>query len=265
MYKKLKNYFCIIGITLWLVGCSSSVELISGLPEQDANEVMLALMHNGISASKSVNKDGNATVNINAGDVSHALDILRQAGLPRTQYQGFGDVFKKDGLISSPLEERARYIYSLSQELENTLSQIDGVLVSRVHVVLPERGSAGDPSLPSSASVFLKYRADYDLDALIPQIRRLVTNSIPGLGSEKVSVVLVPTQATDTLKATSLETVLGFMVDAKSAKSLTWTLGISWMLLALALLFSVLLGWQQRDQLRSVFGNVSQMTKRKGK
>ncbi|MCE4861265.1 EscJ/YscJ/HrcJ family type III secretion inner membrane ring protein, partial [Campylobacter jejuni] len=79
------------------------------------------------------------------------------------------------------LEERARYIYALSQELTNTLSQMDGVLAARVHVVLPERGGVGENTTPSTAAVFIKHQAGYNLDALQPQIRKLVTHAIPGL------------------------------------------------------------------------------------
>jgi type III secretion protein J len=64
-----------------------------------------------------------------------------------------------------------------------------------VHVVLPERSPAGEETTPSSAAVFIKHHADASLDTVQPQIRRLVTNSIPGLTGERVSLVLVPAAA----------------------------------------------------------------------
>ena len=105
-----------------------------------------------------------------------------------------GQIFRKEGLVSSPLEERARYIYALSQELANTLSQMDGVITARVHVVLPERGGVGEEATPSTAAVFIKTQPGYALDALLPQIRRLVIHAIPGLSEDKVSVALINAQ-----------------------------------------------------------------------
>ena len=99
-------------------------------------------------------------------------------GLPRERFDGMGQIFRKEGLVSSPLEERARYIYALSQELANTLSQMDGVITARVHVVLPERGGVGEEATPSTAAVFIKTQPGYALDALLPQIRRLVIHAI---------------------------------------------------------------------------------------
>jgi len=112
-------------------------------------------------------------------------------GLPRERYAKMGEIFRKEGLISSPLEERARYIWALSQEISSTLSQIDGVIKARVHVVLPERSAGGDPSLPSSAAVFIKHKTGVNLEDSVAQIKRLVANSIPGLSGEKVSVILI--------------------------------------------------------------------------
>lgn len=249
----IKLRFLSLLLLVWLTACSSNVELIASLQDPEANEVISALLHAGISASKIPGKDGIVSIQVDGKDVSHALDTLNAAGLPRARYSGFGEVFKKDGLISSPLEERARYIYSLSQELENTLSQIDGVLSARVHVVLPERGAAGDPSLPSSASVFLKYRPDFDLDPITPQIRRLVTNSIPGLSSEKVSIVLVPAQAIErNMTGPSLTSVFGFSVNTQSAQALSITLIISWLLLLLSIAGVSYFIWSKRIQLANL-------------
>lgn len=198
---------CLAGLlALLLAACGARVELMAAIPEAEANEVLAALVNAGIAAQKIPGKEGMVGVSVAADQVGRAVDLLRTQGLPRSRFAGMGEVFRKEGLISSPLEERARYIYALSQELGATLSQIDGVIVARVHVVLPERGSPGDPNLPSSAAVFIKHQAAYNLDTVQPQIRRLVVNSIPGLVPDKVSIVTVaaqtaPAQATEAAPA----------------------------------------------------------------
>ncbi len=180
---------------LLISACTSKVELMAALPESDANEVLGALQNAGIPAEKIPGKEGMVGLQIAADQVGRAVDLLREQGLPREKFAGMGQVFKKEGLISSPLEERARYLYALSQELGATLNQIDGVIVARVHVVLPERSASGEAPQPSSAAVFLKYQDGYDIESLQPLVRRLVLNSIPGLSAEKLTIVMVPSQS----------------------------------------------------------------------
>lgn len=182
-----------------LSACGGSIELMAAIPESEANELLAVLLNAGISAHKQPGKEGMVSLHVDSGRVANALDALRAKGLPRERFSGMGEVFRKEGLISSPLEERVRYLYALAQELGNTLSKIDGVMVARVHVVLPERGSGGDPSTPSSAAVFIKYQEGYNLDTVQPQIRRLVTNSIPNLTAEKVAVIMVASQGVENL------------------------------------------------------------------
>lgn len=129
--------------------------------------------------------------------MNRAVRVLNAAGLPRQSRASLGDIFKKEGVISTPLEERARYIYALSQELEATLSQIDGVIVARVHVVLPERIAPGEPVQPASAAVFIKHSAALDPDSVRGRIQQMVASSIPGMStqsaeSKKFSIVFVP-------------------------------------------------------------------------
>lgn len=185
----------VAGAIALLGACAGSVELMAALPEAEANELLAVLLNAGIDARKQPGKEGMVSLHVEGGKVAQALDALRARGLPRERFAGMGEIFRKEGLISSPLEERVRYLYALAQELSNTISKIDGVMVARVHVVLPERGSAGDANTPSSAAVFIKYQDGYNLDAVQPQIRRLVTNSIPNLAAEKVSVIMVASQA----------------------------------------------------------------------
>lgn len=193
--KQLKKIIIVsayLAFSFLLTACGSKIELLAEVSESEANDVLAVLLNAGIDASKKPGKEGMVSLDVNQSDVAKAIDVMRAEGLPRERFVKMGEVFRKEGMISSPLEERVRYIWALSQELSATVSQVDGVIKARVHVVLPERGSGGDPTLPSSAAVFIKHKAGYNLEDVQAQIKRLISNSIPGLSAEKVSVVLLP-------------------------------------------------------------------------
>ncbi|MEJ2418897.1 MAG: type III secretion inner membrane ring lipoprotein SctJ [Exilibacterium sp.] len=189
------RYLLVAAVLTALCGCERRVELLSELSERDANEVVAVLSNKQIEATKNVGKDG-VSVIVDSLEMPRAVRMLEAAGLPRRSRTSFGDVFKKEGVISTPLEERARYIYATSQELESTLSLIDGVVVARVHVVLPERIAPGEPVQPASAAVFIKHRSHLDPDVVKPRVRRMMQNSIPGLAENqaKLSVVFLPAE-----------------------------------------------------------------------
>lgn len=232
--RRWRSGLLALGLCALLAACGGRVDLMAAIPEDEANEILSALLDAGIGADKVPGKEGAVGVRVDGDKVARALELLRERGLPRERYAGMGQVFRKEGLISSPLEERARYIYALSQELSSTLSKIDGVVTARVHVVLPERGAAGEAGVPSTAAVFIKHQDGYNLDIIQPQIRRLVTNSIPGLTADRVSVVFVSAQPRSAAAAASpLDQVMGFAVAPGSAAALS---GLLWGLIALAVL-----------------------------
>ena len=241
----------VLGSCLLLAACGARVDLMGAIAEDEANEVLAALINASIATEKVAGKDGMVGVRVAGNEVGRALQVLRENGLPRERFAGMGQIFKKEGLISSPLEERARYIYALSQELSNTLSKIDGVLAARVHVVLPERGTAGETGVPSTAAVFIKHQDGYNLEIIQPQIRRLVTNSIPSLASDRVSVVFVASQMRPGAEtAEARESVWGFDVPQSAAAGLS---SLIWALAGIALLALAALGygaWYFRAQLR---------------
>lgn len=237
----------LLGVLLLLAACGARVDLFSAANESEANEVLSVLLDAGISARKTTTKEG-ISISVDGPEVARALDILGSRGLPRARFQGMGQIFRKEGLVSSPLEERARYIYALSEELTNTLSQMDGVLTARVHVVLPERGGVGETTTPSTAAVFIKHQTGYSLDALQPQIRKLVTHAIPGLTEDRVSIALVSAQPPvgNAVQPLLSRHVLGIEVAAGSSLALATLLGaMALIIVALAAGLGYLL-WRSR-------------------
>jgi type III secretion protein J len=182
-------------LPLLLAGCK--VELYSGLNEQEANEMMAALAAEGISAAKERQENADWQVLVDESRIGASLALLRSQGLPEERYSNLGEVFKKQGLVSTPSEERMRYIYAVSQELSQTLRKLDGVVDARVHVVIPANDPLADSDKlrPSSAAVFIKHRPDTDLTLLVPAVKDMVAHGIEGLTHDQVSLTLVPARA----------------------------------------------------------------------
>jgi len=199
-----------------LSACSSDVNILTVTNESDANEVMSSLLNSGITPSRTATKTG-IVIAVPSSTMANALEVLRQAGLPRERFEGLGKTFQKEGMISSPVEERALYVHALSQELANTLSKIDGVVVARVHLVLPEPAGVDRVATPAKAGVFIKYHADQPLDAVLPQLRTMITHAIPGLTADNVSVALVPAATgKEPMKPTPGKNIMGVKVAPES-------------------------------------------------
>ncbi|MGI9504029.1 MAG: type III secretion system inner membrane ring lipoprotein SctJ [Geminicoccaceae bacterium] len=200
-----------------LVCCVSGckVDLYTGLSEEQANDMLAILLRHGIDAGKSIGDDDFLAISVEESRFADAVEILKSRGYPRASYDNIGEIFEKEGLVSSPMEERFRFVYALSQELADTISRIEGVLDARVHVVLP---NAGDGSaMPSSAAIFVKHTEGAQIDKSVPDIKNLITNSIEGLSYDRVSVTLFPSeQASPSIIDDSMAEIAGIFVSRSS-------------------------------------------------
>jgi type III secretion protein J len=181
-------------VALLLSGCGGQ-ELYTKLSERQANEMVAVLQSAGIAAGKST-KDGAVwVVSAPEAKFARAIETLHANGYPREEFETLGKVFKKEGFVSSPLEERARLNFGLTQELSNTLSSsIDGVISARVHLAVPEKDPLAEKARPASASIVIKHRPGVDLSGLRDQIRAVVVTAVEGLPYDNVTVALFPAQ-----------------------------------------------------------------------
>jgi type III secretion protein J len=169
-----------------LLGCQEQIQ--SGLSETDANEIVAVLSEEGIKAGKKKGDDKAWIVSVEKDEFSSAVRALRARGMPKEPLVGLGEVFKKQGLISTPTEERARLTFALQNELSRSINLIDGVVAARVHVVMPKQDHFTEKAKPSSVSVFVKHAPETSLARLTPQIQRFIATSIEGVNYDNISV-----------------------------------------------------------------------------
>ena len=177
-------------VPLLLSGCKEV--LYSEIPERDINMMVMILEKNGITARRQSNGDNKYSLVVEETDFTRAVDILASKGYPKKQFKSFGDIFSNDGIVKTPFEQRARFMHALNQELSQSLSEIQGVVTARVHVMIPETTRFGTAKQKTSASVMIMHTKTKNLHHLIPKIKQFVSNSVSGVGYENVSVVMLP-------------------------------------------------------------------------
>lgn len=225
-----------------LAGCGQT-PLYTRLSEKQANEIVAVLMTARIDAGKAMADDGSWQVQIDKADLPRAIEVLHNVGYPRETFQTLGEVFKKEGFVSSPIEERARWIHARQQELEQTLyTTIDGVIAARVHLAIPERDPLSEKTRPSSAAVVIKHEADANFANQIASIKAIVINSVEGLPYENVTVSLFPARSWPVEVLAPPPPANAWLTGTRPA----WLAAALALLLAASTLAAWRLGWLQR-------------------
>ena len=176
-----------------LSACVPRIEFYQTTDLHSANEVEALLRARAIAVERRPLKGGVA-LSVSDRDFPEAVAVLRDAGLPREAPARLADVFGKKGMMPTPLEEKARYIRAIEQEIESAVLDIAGVVAARARIVPLDRHGHGAPAVPPSASLLIRHRADVELSGLVPGLVQLVKNGVPGLADEddrRVAVMLV--------------------------------------------------------------------------
>lgn len=240
--SNLRRLFTVLIVTLMLSACGGEkITLLSGLDEINANQVVAALIEQGIDAEKVLFEE-TYSVSIFKKDMAQSVSLLNAKGLPNRNHKSLGEIFKKEGMISSPLEERARYIYGLSQELESTFSKIDHVIVARVHIVLAERIAPGQPVQPASAAVFIKHTKALDPDTVEKKIRRIVAASVPSLAKDQANKITISfVESENNGQKVEFKRVKGIVIKNDSVGELNKLFIIGYVIIGFATLLTGLL------------------------
>jgi type III secretion protein J len=215
------------GLSLLLLLCTAACRerIQHGLDERQANELQTVLVERGLDARKVPGAGKKPTWAIEVADdqASDAVRILAELGLPRPVAETGCDVFG-GGLIRSPVEEQLCRVRVLERGIEATLQNVEGVLIARVHLMVPPPPRPGQ--VPTAAKGSAMLRATPGQAARIrqsqEQLRALIAGGVEGLAPEAVSLLVdeattrveVPaTRGSPLLRLRVLLAVLGVLVS----------------------------------------------------
>lgn len=187
MMKKIYLFLLLILLT----GCKEE-QLLKGLDQSQANEVIALLQRNNIMAVKqSTAKEGFA-VSVNQRDFAAAVDLMAIYGLPRPPDIEIAQMFPADSLVSSPRAEKARLYSGIEQRLAQSLLAIRGVVSARVHISYDiDAGEGSGRKKSIHLSSLLNYDNQItDSSLLVGDVKRFLKNSFEDVEYDNISVVL---------------------------------------------------------------------------
>lgn len=176
-------------MTMLVMAACNEIDLFTNLEEKEANLMLAVLLREGIAAERIKNPD--ATYNIQIKDKAYfaeAMTALTIRGYPKQKFENLCTTFKGEGMVSTPLEQKARYNCAKSQELTSHLMKIDGIIYAGVSLELSETDPISRKIKPAKASIVLKYKAGMDIDNLIPKVKQLVAFSVAHMHYDDVMV-----------------------------------------------------------------------------
>lgn len=186
----MKKLGCLLFLCFALLGCRQP-NLLQGLDQRQANEVVSILQRNNITASKVDEGKVGYSVRIEQNDFSAAVDLLELYSLPSRPRVEVAEMFPADSLVASPRAEKARLYSALEQRLEQSLSTLGGVVSARVHVSYDlESGESGRKVLPVHLSALVVHERDVDHKLLIADTKRFLKNAFSAMDYDNISVVL---------------------------------------------------------------------------
>jgi flagellar M-ring protein FliF len=174
-----------LGAYLWMQQPARTT-LYAGLAEAEKSRVLDALRNSGVGVTLDpVTGD----VLVPTEDYHSSRMTLAAQGLPASAGTGY-EQLDSIQLGSSRSVEAAKLKQSQEMELARSISEIDMVISSRVHLALPDKEVFVRQQAEPTASVFLQLARGRSLGrSQIEAILHLVSASVPSLTKENVSVV----------------------------------------------------------------------------
>ena len=116
---------------------------------------------------------------------------MKQRGLPKQNFANVNDVFTAQGLVASPIQERAKYNYVVSQDIARTLTNLPEIISADVILSSPNKEkNRFEEKDKLTASVAIVADPQLASSTLQVRIKELVAYAVQDISYTDVSVMI---------------------------------------------------------------------------
>jgi flagellar M-ring protein FliF len=174
-----------IALILWSQAPDYQV-LFSGLSSEDAGKIVEKLKGSKVPYKLDA---GGATILVPGEKVYETRLQMAGDGMLQGGAIGF-EIFDTPKLGMTDFVQKLNYQRAIQGELSRTIQSMAPVEKARVHIVIAKKSIFSEQEENPSASVVLKLRAGRTLsENQVNAIGQLVSSAVPGLASDRVSVI----------------------------------------------------------------------------
>ena len=132
LQKTLRALITLGAITIFATGCRE--QIVHDLSEMEANRILSKLSSVSVEAEKVKQPDMRWTIEVDEDESLKAISFLSDNRILREDRSAIDE---RTSVISNRDDQRFVFERRLSNELERTISTVEGVLEARVHLNLP--------------------------------------------------------------------------------------------------------------------------------
>jgi len=183
----------LVGLLMFFVFVSMRVTtpsmklLYADLSTEDSGAVAAKLEETQIPYE--ISTDG-SRVTVPEDAVGRARMLLAEAGLPNGGSMGYELFDNQSGFGTTNFVQNINQVRALEGELARTISSLENIRSTRVHLVLPQRELFSRDNRAATASIFLGIRPGTQIQReQILSIQSLVASAVPDLKTSDVSII----------------------------------------------------------------------------
>jgi type III secretion protein J len=187
--KRLRP-FALLVLLLVMCGCTRE-EVISGLTERQAADVISILSYNGVPAERekdTVRGQDRYRVTVSEENFNQAIVLIRESVPPDDRSESLENLLKTGGLTPlTPELHAARLDFALAMQVERQLLAYPGVVYVRSSVS-SKLGSRSASAAPSASVVIRFLSTTGNVPFLEEDVRQAVSKLVPGLQPQNVAI-----------------------------------------------------------------------------